>query len=194
MLEKLVAIMLAWSLVWWPEDKPRPETDEARKVRITYSAGTIVKAVEVLPKSQQKIMVAAVTVTWKFEAANLDYTIHAGLPTPLGTYDHGKAHCPGQIQTWPGNTLLTHEEWEALVGTDEAATQRCANATVKYMWHLAKLCLRKDKPKAGRWGAPLEPYEVALMLSAYGKGKCVPLQESIQKRMPTYYRIRAQLG
>jgi hypothetical protein len=124
----------------------------------------------------------------------LDYYVHAGLESPIGHQDHGKARCLGQIHTWPGNPHLpTQADHQALAGLDRAATTRCAETMLRYLWGHARRCIRLQRPAARRWTEPLADYEVALIAAAYGSGYCSPVKRSNKSRARTFRVIRQQM-
>ncbi|MDX1527033.1 MAG: hypothetical protein R3337_00310 [Gammaproteobacteria bacterium] len=173
---------------WYPPGE-NPETDEQREQRFELAGGAAASAglsgEHGFKPWQAALMVGAVWI----DETSLDYNVHAGKPTHIGHQDHGRARCLGQIQTWPGNTLLTRKEWESLAGTDYASTQLCANATVSYLWYHAQRCLRRKVAKAKRWDEPLTWPEVARLFAAYGEGHCAPVGKSAKGIAVIYQRI-----
>jgi len=138
---------------------------------------------------------AALLLAIQLHESALDYYVHAGLESPIGHQDHGKARCLGQIHTWPGNPHLpTKADHAALAGLDREATTRCATVMLKYLWGHAQRCIRKGRPAARRWAEPLADYEVALIVAAYGSGYCSPIKASSKVRARTFRRIRRQMG
>lgn len=101
---------------------------------------------------------------WNAETL-FDQRIHAGLEHPKWTQDSGRAKCMGQIHV---SLLVPQEQWEKLVGTDEGATQLCADATARVLVAQARNC--------GVWaGQRADRNKVAKVFAAYASGgKCVP--------------------
>jgi len=171
---------------------PAPETAERRKERLAMVAEVVSEvASEGTTQWRPDDVAALVLATWVDESA-LEYWVHAGGVSPLGNQDGGRARCLGQIQTWPGNTLLSPDEHRALVGVDRAATKRCAQATVEYYW-AHRRCLRSRQPAATRWKSALKPGELALLAAAYGKGWCAPVGRSASTLALRATRIRERI-
>jgi hypothetical protein len=175
-------------VAWHPTDV-EPETTPQRDGRYetggASAASTALNGKHVFHPWQAAAMTGAI---W-LDETSLDYYVHAGKKSFIGHQDHGRAKCFGQIQTWPGNTLLTRDEWEALAGTDYAATQRCADATVAYLNYHALRCLRRKLPKEKRWANPLTNTELALLFAAYGEGKCSPVDAGAKGILALYLKI-----
>lgn len=177
---------------WHPPESP-PETSAQRDARLEVAGAAAASAALNTEHGFYPLQAAAIVGTiWYAESRN-DYHVHAGSKSPIGHQDHGKAKCLGQIQTWPGNTLLTEAQWQALTGADYASTQRCADATVSYLWYHAQRCLRRKMPKNKRWQKPLDDGEVARLFAAYGEGKCVPVGKSTKDRMRLYFKAKRML-
>lgn len=190
---KLAALFVALPSTWYSPETPPPESPAQRDTRVSMAAVQLVEAVEAspFPKSQRLVALNVAASIWQNESG-LDWAVHAGVESPVGPGDWGAARCMGQIHTWPGNYLLTREQWTALVGTDEAATRRCADATLSYLWYHAERCLRVGK--ANRWAEPLRDDEVLRLFAAYGEGYCAPVQASNHLRLQTYRRYRAAMS
>lgn len=103
---------------------------------------------------------------WNAETL-FDQRIHAGLDHPKWTQDSGRAKCMGQIHV---SVLVPQEEWEKTVGTDEGATQLCADATARVLVAQARNC--------GVWaGQRADRNKVAKVFAAYASGgACVPTE------------------
>jgi hypothetical protein len=120
---------------------------------------------------------AAVVVVWKGESG-LDPLIHAGLPHPVLTSDHGRARCLGQLHR---SGLVP--EWATLAGTDLDATTRCARATIRVLRSSAGMCTG---------GQMLSETDMARVFAAYGGTGCAPTVQSI-RRARDWVRVRAAL-
>jgi hypothetical protein len=103
---------------------------------------------------------------WNAETL-FDQRIHAGLEHPKWTQDSGRAKCMGQIHV---SVLVPQEQWEKTVGTDEGATQLCADATARVVVAQARNC--------GVWaGQRADRNKVAKVFAAYASGgACVPTE------------------
>ena len=103
---------------------------------------------------------------WNAETL-FDQRIHAGLDHPKWTQDSGRARCMGQIHV---SVLVPQEQWEKTVGTDEGATQLCADATARVVVAQARNC--------GVWaGQRADRNKVAKVFAAYASGgACVPTE------------------
>ena len=175
---------------WYSPKQTPPETSEERVSRVRMAARVLAEAAagSAWPERFQRVAVLAAASVWINESG-LDWAVHAGKPSPVGPSDYGKAKCMGQIHTWPGNTLLTKEQWAALPGTDEAATRRCADATLAYLFEHARKCLRVTEERT----SPLSDAEVVRLFAAYGDGHCSPVDASDKKRLDTYRRLRGSV-
>lgn len=191
LLKPLAALLVALPTTW---ATPQPETPKQREARIETIVEADIAAVtaSVVPETQHVAILFA-TIAIQRNETGFDYAVHAGLPSAIGSSGGGKAKCLGQLETWPGNRLLTPEQWNSLEGTDLAATTRCAAASVAYLWYHAERCLRRDEPKETRWTAPLTDDEVLRLFAAYGKGHCAAPQPSNERRLKSYRRLRAAL-
>lgn len=112
--------------------------------------------------------------------SNLDYHVHAGLVSPIGTQDGGRARCLGQIHRVPA--WWTQEQWRALAGTSRAATYRCIRAIQRVLDYHQRRCRITTRT----W-----PH-VAKLLGAYWKGTtCRPFYTRGQRnRLHWWYRYR----
>jgi hypothetical protein len=188
-LSTLQSIVAAFAIslppVWYPQGAG-PETPEQRNERVEMAARVVAATANTDATGLDRAQLTAMTLSIWFNESRFDWHVHAGLKSPIGNQDVGKARCLGQLQTWKNNALLTDEQWVALVGHDEAATARCASATQAYLWYHAQRCLRRDVAAAKRWEKRLTDVEVALVFAAYGAGKCAPVGKSTQLRVVTY--------
>lgn len=106
----------------------------------------------------------AMLTLWHAETL-FDQRVHAGMQHPKWTQDKGRARCLGQIHV---SLLVPQSEWERLVGTDEGATQMCADATARIWVAQARQC--------GVWyGQRADRNKVAKVFAAYASGgNCRP--------------------
>ncbi len=185
----LFAFSVSWPRTYYGANPP--ETDEQWADRMRRQALAVA---EVSTESGFRAADAAALVetVWGYESA-FEYYVHAGGISPIGDQDGGLARCMGQIHTWPGNKHLpTKADHQALAGTDEEATRRCAQVTLAYFWGHAQRCLRVGVRK-DRWARPLEQWEAAKLFAAYGAGQCVPVAKRHKGRALTFSRLRAQI-
>lgn len=142
--------------------KDPAETDEARDARLAMIADAV--AAETAPYadgSGWRHLELAVAVFELFYAeARLDRRIHAGVPHPTWTSDHGRAKCLGQIHV---SDLIPRSEWETLAGDGLEATRRCARATALVLVWQARQCGVWSRQRA-------TPDRVAFSFAAYGTG------------------------
>jgi hypothetical protein len=196
MLETLANILFAFSMAF-----PSPvygashsETEDDRRERVGMIAEVNAEVASAGVSQFAPTDAAALLLAVQLHESALDYYVHAGLESPIGHQDHGKARCLGQIHTWPGNPHLpTKADHAALAGLDREATTRCATVMLRYLWGHAQRCIRKGRPAARRWAEPLADYEVALIVAAYGSGYCSPVKASSKVRARTFRRIRSQM-
>ena len=108
---------------------------------------------------------------WNAETL-FDQRIHAGLDHPKWTQDSGRAKCMGQIHV---SVLVPQDQWEKTVGTDEGATQLCADATARVVVAQARNC--------GVWaGQRADRNKVAKVFAAYANGGlCVPQERDFAR-------------
>lgn len=91
--------------------------------------------------------------------------------------DRGRAICLGQHH----RNGRTESQWEALAGTDEASTRRCARATVQALVAAHRYC---DLD-----GRPLTDQNMARVFALYGTGaRCEP-SERARKRAKRWRRL-----
>ena len=171
-----------------------PETDDDRRERIGMIAEVDADVASAGVSQFAPGDAAALLLAIQLHESALDYYVHAGLESPIGHQDHGKARCLGQIHTWPGNPHLpTKTDHMALAGLDREATTRCATVMLKYLWGHAQRCIRRSVPAASRWETALTDAEVAMIAAAYGAGYCSPVKASNRSRARTFRRIRKQM-
>lgn len=190
-MELILASLLAFALATEPVHygATPPETQEQRAQRLELIASVDVEVAHSDLAGFDPRDSAALLLAIQIHESKLDYYVHAGLDSPIGHQDHGKARCLGQIHTWPGNPHLpTAQDHRALAGLDRAATTRCASTMLKYLWGHARRCVKR-----ANWDAPLTDREVALIAAAYGTGYCSAVKQSNKARARTFRRIRAQL-
>ena len=121
-----------------------------------------------LPASDRAAILLAL---WVEESA-LEYNVHAGLVSRLGTQDRGKARCMGQLRVSP---FLPRADWETLAGLDADSTGRCAEWTAAAFAAQAKHCkLRRELSRTVRWTKHLGHGEAAVLFSGYGRNICAP--------------------
>jgi hypothetical protein len=180
----LLTVALAWPPVHYGETNP--ETDAQRQARIELIASVNTEVAHSNIAGFDPRDSAALLLAIQIHESKLDYYVHAGLESPIGHQDHGKARCLGQIHTWPGNPHLpTKTDHQALAGIDREATTRCAETMLRYLWGHARRCLKRTS-----WTTPLADYEVAFIAAAYGSGYCTPVKASSKARARTFRRIR----
>lgn len=186
---QIIDHVMTWTPTWYPEGKgPETATDrQGRWTMITEVAWFQSDAHEAPWWTADKA--ALVLATWKFESA-LDYHVHGGEPSPIGDSDNGSSRCLGQIQhvkAW-----WTEEKWKALAGRSRAATQRCAEATLRVFWYHAERCkLRRDLRPAARWRGMLSREEVAILMAAYADGVSCEPKAWLEKRLNEWESLRA---
>lgn len=193
-LAALVAFVGQWDNTWYPAGKA-PETEEERRERHAVIA-TVVDRVAWDNETQLRPTDAAalITAVWAYES-RFEHHVHAGLVSPIGHQDHGRARCLGQIHTWPGNPHLpTEADHQALAGLDEAATERCARVTLAYFWAHAQRCLRrKTWSSPNRWEKPLQDWEAATLFASYGSGRCTTPLRRHGNRAKTFRALAQSL-
>jgi len=172
-----IALMQTFSPVWYPTtgEFTNPETDEQRDDRWEMIAEVNAevaygdKGKNITPWSPQDDL-ALIKAVQRGESA-FEYRVHAGVPSHIGTADAGKAKCLGQIhyvKAW-----WTEAEWEALAGTDRAATKRCAEAILRVFAYHAKRCkFRHEIDKKKRWATRIQYREARRLIRWYGNGNC----------------------
>ena len=191
----LVVVVGTWTGTWYPEGKG-PETqaqEQARRVMIVEEVSGEALRNDTMFRAADAA--AAVLMVWKHET-RLDYYVHAGQMSPIGSQDLGLARCLGQIQWWPGHRYLTQHEHRALAGLSREATRRCAHMTLRYLWAHADRCIRLEEGKRSsvdRWDAKLTLEEVAVVSASYGKWRCVPAKKRHRTRAVTFESLRRQL-
>lgn len=176
--EKLRAAALAQPRAWYAADVESPgahETQAAYEARITLAVHALSKATiherkdgtyAVVPPNwwwHRKTLVVAVLAHW-YEESRLAYEIHAGIDHPVWTQDLGRARCLGQLHVG----LVPANEWAALAGLDEEATERCALWTARALTRMALYCGK------GRRGADKIDDVLLPMFSAMGGNGCSP--------------------
>lgn len=167
-----------------------PETQEQRAQRLELIASVDVEVAHSGLAGFDPRDSAALLLAIQIHESKLDYYVHAGLDSPIGHQDHGKARCLGQIHTWPGNPHLpTAEDHRALAGLDRDATTRCASTMLRYLWGHARRCVKRSN-----WESPLTDREVTLIAAAYGTGYCTAPKASNRARARTFRRIRTELS
>lgn len=190
LLPKLLAIVLNFAHVAYPVEGEfvKPETPAQEYDRRIVIATAVARAAADSKLFHPEDAAALVSTIFRGESA-LEYRVHAGQVSHIGTQDGGRAKCLGQVQTWPGNTLLTKEEHEALVGTDLQATERCANAVLRYMEHLAWVCkVRKTKKLWAQ--SRMKSTEGIQIMSHYASGRCSGYLPRTKKAWKAYdYRV-----
>lgn len=190
MLAKLLAIVLAWTPTWYPPGGG-PETREQRTQRWAMASDTMVQSGgSGITKFWPQDNVALIATIFRYESA-LDYHVHGGEPSPIGSQDKGKARCLGQIQQ---SRLLTKKEWVGLAGRDRAATRRCADMVLRVMWYHAKRCkMRQEIPGSIRWRAMLTDVEARVLFTAYGTGITCGASGKHSGRARLFGQIRGRL-
>lgn len=185
----LLGVALSWQVPFYGQTPPETEEQRGERLAMIAAVNTEVASSNVAgfdPRDSAALLLAI-----QIHESALDYYVHAGLESPIGHQDHGKARCLGQIHTWPGNPHLpTRADHQALAGLDRAATTRCAETMLRYLWGHARRCIRLQRPAARRWTEPLADYEVALIAAAYGSGYCSPVKRSNKSRTRTFRKIR----
>lgn len=148
-------LVLAALLLLQPAPAPDwGETQAVYETRLTLIASAIVAAT---PEKSHQLAVA--TVFW-YES-RFSPRVHSGARTG----DRGRARCLGQH--WQGRRSVL--EWQALAGTDLAATTRCAKATADHLRGARRYCRRQH----GEGG--LSGWAAAFSLYATGR-TCVPAE------------------
>lgn len=178
MLYKILTIVLAFQATWYAEGEA-PETDQERIDRVTMVGRAIFKMAsdsDRVPFS--KLDKAALLLTIIKHESSLDYHVHAGLKSKLGSQDKGKARCLGQIHRseywWPDK-----QDWLDIAGTSRAATERCLDSILRVLGYHVKRCgLRRYVSPSKRWDKPLRWDEVGVLLNAYGDGKSCSVRNS----------------
>lgn len=196
MLETIANVLFAFAMAFpSPAYGPsHPETDDDRRERVGMIAEVDAEVASAGVSQFAATDAAALLLAIQLHESALDYYVHAGLESPIGHQDHGKARCLGQIHTWPGNPHLpTKADHAALAGLDREATTRCATTMLRYLWGHARRCIRRSVPATSRWDAPLTDAEVATIAAAYGTGYCTPVKASNRVRARTFRRIRAAM-
>ena len=217
LLHKARVVVLSMSQVWYPAagDHVNPETPSDTYDRRTIIADTAMKsAMRGNPKGfeqeEQEAQISkfhpidalALILTIERSESGLDYFVHAGEESHLGTQDSGRARCLGQVQTWEGNTLLTKEEHESLSGVDYDSTLRCANAIHEYLWYHAVRCrVRVKGRRFSKWvnHHRMSDYEAQRLMAYYAKGTCTPRfaskaeRQNLSKRSALFREIRTAL-
>jgi hypothetical protein len=160
-------------LVAFPQSRYVAEDRYAFELR----AETMAEAVASEARSVEEA--AAVAVIWEREGG-LDPLIHAGLPHPVLTSDHGRARCLGQVHS---SGLVPRQEWATLAGTDLDATTRCAWATLRVLRSMAGMCTG---------GQMLDRDGMARVFAAYGGTGCAPTVQSVF-RAREWVTIRSKL-
>lgn len=193
----ILVIVLSWGgpQGWYPPGEA-PETPVERSERrrmIVDVVATVAQDSDNGTGFKELDAALLVLTVWRFESA-LEYYVHAGGDSPLGNQDGGKARCLGQLHTWPGNpyvpTIAAHR---ALAGLGRGATERCARATLLYLWAHAKECLRTEEPLLGRWDERLSEEEASIVMASYGSGRCSAETKSSRKRAKSFQRFRGRL-
>ena len=176
--ERLLAAALAQPRAWYAPGVLTPgalETQSAYEERIKLAVSALSRATmrargdgtyAVVPPDwfwHRKTLVVAVLAHW-YEESRLAYEVHAGLDHPVWTQDVGRARCLGQLHVG----LVPAQEWAALAGLDEQATQRCAAWTARALTRMALYCGK------GRRGADKLDDILLPMFSAMGGGGCSP--------------------
>jgi hypothetical protein len=138
---------------------PRPHDPGETETQYRDRLRTIVDSIG--DEAPSRKMAFTVLVTWESES-RFDRRVHAGLPHPVWTSDHGRARCLAQIQ----QSSLT-PDWSELAGTDGVSTRRCARATVRILLAQTRLCRSRGETS------------LAGILAAYGSGRsCEPTPET----------------
>lgn len=118
---------------------------------------------------------AALMLTIIRHESNLEYYVHAGLPSPIGTQDGGRARCLGQIHRVP--TWWTYDEWRALAGTSYRATVRCVHAIQRVLDYHARRCNASRHTWSG----------VGRLLAAYWDGHTCTARTTRGQRSRLHY-------
>lgn len=172
-----VALMQTFTPIWYPEDGKfaNPETESEREARmamigeVNAEAAYGTKGKNVTPWGPKDDL--ALLKAIQRGESGFEYRVHAGEESHIGTADSGKARCMGQIH-WV-RAWWTKEQWQALAGTDRAATRRCADAILRILnYHAGRCKLRRDIPSKKRWQRRLTMYEAKLLVRWYGNGHC----------------------
>lgn len=175
--------MLTWSKTWY-EPGGGPETDDERLARWSMAMSTVESLrSEIFTRADTQALVAT---AWRFESA-LDYHVHGGEKSPIGHQDNGTSRCLGQIKhlaRW-----WTRDEWMALAGRDEDATDRCARATLRVFEYHFDRCRRAGTIARGR--RSLTAHDVAVLFNAYADGHSC--DEGRKARVTAFLRLRGAL-
>lgn len=145
---------------------------------LRYRAGTIRDAVYRTAKHPSER--AAILVIWEGET-RFALNVHAGGLGKWGS-DNGRAKCLGQIHS---SRLTPKHEWEKLGGVDLAATERCAEATLKLLKAKMRYCV-----EAVVWNRET----VAISFQAYATGRCEAPGAMSLKRARSWLQLRAALA
>lgn len=192
-LDALFAFAMAVELTFYGPNPP--ETLDERRDRIEMIVEVDTEVSHSIDSEFDPRDAAALLLTTQIGESKLEYYVHAGLKSPIGHQDHGKARCLGQLHTWPGNRHLpTAEDHRALAGLDREATKRCASTMLKYLWGHASRCIRRDMPVTTRWDKPLADHEVVAIFAAYGIGRCSDPTKSNRARAGMFRRLRRSIG
>ena len=168
-----LAIIVAWLVaeaLRMPASVDPAETAEDRRARVEMIArSAAVASLEHADGSgwRWRELAAAVLVKQHAES-RFALDVHSG--ARLG--DRGKAACLGQLHQ---SRFLPASEWRALVGTDEDATLRCAQATARMLVAHARHC-QVWRGLRANWEI------VAITFASYGTGgQCDPLDSSRER-------------
>lgn len=185
MINTIKAAIVAWGATWYPAGQG-PETP----VEFEQRAEVVAKAIDTIVKQypfEQSSFAALITNTWGWESG-WDWHVHAGLESPIGHQDYGKARCLGQLHR---TGFITQERWDQLAGHSYEATLRCASATAEAFKHHAQRCLRKNAPRGGnKWKEPFTRWETLQLMSAYATGHgCGVIDKAVQ-RYASYRKLQ----
>lgn len=122
---------------------------------------------------------AAALLVIAYSESRFDPLVHAGLPHPVLTQDHGRARSLYQI-----HDSKNVQDWAHLGGTDLESTKRATEAALRILKSSAWMCHAQM----------LSVDDMARVFAEYGSGMggCIQTAES-RRRAVLWERVRAQL-